>query len=86
MQSPAQLRLHDTELSSLGIVRMWTEELVGHQPDGTAAEPLPECAVDDLSRAALDAAADQEGEGSPGCSGSTESSESSLSRSSSMTN
>ena len=59
------------------------EELVGHQPDGTAVEPLPECAVDDvLTCAALDAAANQEGEGSPGCSGSTESSESSSSSSS----
>ena len=84
MQSPAQLRSHDTELpAERDAEQSWyrsdveAEELVGHQPDGTAPEPLPECAVDDLlSRAAL------EGEGWPGCSGSTESSESSSSSSS----
>ena len=78
MQSPAQLRSHDAELpAERDAEQSWyrsdleAEELVGHQPDGTAVEPLPECAVDDLlTRAALDAAADQEGEGSPGCLGS----------------
>ena len=71
-------------LSSLGIVRMWRlRSWSDTSQKGTAAEPLPECAVDDLlSRAASDAAAHQEGEGSLGCSGSTESSESSSSSSS----
>ena len=49
MQSPAQLRSHDVELpAERDAEQSWyrsdleAEELVGHQPDGTAVEPWPE--------------------------------------------
>ena len=72
MQSPAQLRSHDSELP---VERDAKQSWYRSNTSQRELQWSP-------CQSALDAAADQEGEGSPDCSGSTQSSESSSSSSS----